>query len=318
MKKFIDTFYGHRYACGEIAMALQTRNITDEHLDYVAKLALKRYFSYKNVVKNVNWMITPTKVTAHEFALKNYLANNHAYSWAWEVKNRIVKLDKTATPFFNPFLLSDLDHMFKYDTHWNPLGAYKYFKSFLEEIEILNLVSDSIFTKDNNNILYGNCLHIGERLGEKYIDVNSVDYFNVFKTPAFPTPDLNIEVNRSHSHIINERVLIIHSSSYQFCRSFISGLFKETIEIFCPYVPAEIIRLGSFDRIIIQSAERNIAVAYDGALLSENVLSSINNEKTKAICSYIFNTVATADLSDSVRDFLLQLAKHWSHDEIRI
>jgi len=262
-------------------------------------------------------MITPTKVTAHEFALKNYLNNQQAFSWAWEVKKRIEELDNTALPFFNPLLLSDLNLMFKYDTHWTPLGSYKYFESFFDSIGILDSVSNHIITSDNKSVLYGNCQINGEKLGEHYIDVSSVKFLNVFKSPTFPTPDLNIEVNKSLNCIIDEKVLIIHSSSYQFCRKFVSGLFRETVEIFCPYVPADIIKLGGFDRIIIQAAERNIAVAYDGTFLSDNILSSINNEKTKKICNYIFYNVPKLEIADDTKTFLVELAKHWSCDEIK-
>ncbi|MCG1033498.1 hypothetical protein J5S76_16110 [Bacillus amyloliquefaciens] len=318
MKKYIETFYGHRYTCGEMAIALKTRNITEEHLDYVARLSVKRHSLYSSAVNTVNWMITPTKVTAHEFSLKNYLNNKQAYSWAAEVKDRVVKLNNNALPFFSPFILCDLNLMFKYDTHWTPLGAYKYFESFFYEIGILDSVSKHINLIDNKSKLHGNCQINGENLGEHYIDVSSIKYINLFKTPIFPTPDLNIEINKSCNHVIDEKVLIIHSSSYQFCRKFVTGLFRETVEIFCPYIPADIIRIGTFDRIIMQSAERNIAVAYDGTLLNNNILSSINNDKTKTICNYVLNTVPELELPDSTKAFLIQLAKHWSHSEIKI
>ncbi|GEM_PF-3228142 len=316
MNKYIETFYGHRYTCGEMAIALKTRNITDEHLDYVAKLSVKRYFLYASVVNNINWIITPTKVTAHEFALKNYLNNQQAYSWAWEIKKRIGNLDNTALPFFNPLLLSDLDLMFKYDTHWTPVGSYKYFESFFDSIGVLAAISNHIKINDNKDVLYGNCQIKGENLSEHFMDVSSVKFINIFRSPTFPTPDLNIEVNKSLDCIIDEKVLIIHSSSYQFCRKYVTGLFRETVEIFCPYVPADIIKLGCFDRVIIQTAERNIAVAYDGTFLSNNILSSINNEKTKKICGHVLDLVPKSEMDDNTKNFLLELAKHWSSNEV--
>lgn len=315
MKKYIETYYGHRYTCGEMAIALKTRDITDEHLDYVAKLAANRYSMYASIVKNVNWMVTPTKVTAHEFSLRNYLNNNSAYSWAWEVKHRIEKMNEAASPFFNPYLLSDLSLMFKYDTHWSPLGALRYLDSFFDDIGILDLVRDKISTKDNGDILYGNCQSPNERLGERFISVHSIPYINIFKTPDFSTPDLNIEINMSCDYILDEKVLIIHSSSYQFCKAFVSGLFRETVEIFSPYIPADIISVGCFDRIIIQSAERNIDVAYDGSSLNKKILASINNDKTKLICNHIRNELPKVNIDDCTKHFLFGLAEHWNSYE---
>ena len=304
---------GFKFLAGEFALATGVRSVPDIHWDYAAKKINERRNRYSNKVKNVNFIFVPTKVTAlHNYYIE-YFPREIIVSWLDIFISKILKLNPLFNFYYNPALISNKDFFFKNDSHWNCLGAINYLKPWIQaEFD----VSDKYFLEllKIKSKCFGNILTGEER-------VKNVEYYDFFQDKNFKillnirensVPDFSIVKTKNDHAFIDERVLVIHSSSYEFSRGFLSPVFKETVEVFAPYVSDEVVSKGDFDRVIIMIAERNSAVVYDGGGVTESILNSLKQD-------YIYNIIKNIEnlhLSDAVEykdlSFLQALAASWS------
>lgn len=309
--KYISTYYKHRYLTSEITIANGIRFIPEEHWEFTARKSSKRCELFKNSARNFHWVLTPTKVTAHRKYLDHYIPGKNFISWGEELVRSINYLSSNNVPYFHPFLVSDLDFFFKYDSHWTPKGAFSYLEPFISAlIEKPNSYSS---LKYEEAICVGNCTDPSEKKthAESYLAYTSKGLSTVFQVLNENLPDFSVRKSMNSEPILDERALIIHSSSYAFARGFVSSIFRETIEVFSPYVTASTIVIGEFDRILLFTAERNAAVAYDGGLFSDKIVLSLDQPYIKNIAHQLCTTKVNSSLAKNDIKFFNALGEDW-------
>lgn len=306
--KYFQSYFGHRYSSGEIAMASGVRSIKDDHWRFAGEKLANRYNVYSNIA-TTKFIITPCKVTAHKIHLENYFLNGQI-SWASKLINNSIDKNKNIDIYYNPILISGLNNFFMNDTHWSCSGSWSYLEPLL----------DFEYSRSKNQFVHKEGVCIGNLLtpeeaknnkfSENHLLIVNKNYFESFFMKTGFTPDFSVRktLNKNAKKC---RALIIHSSSYDFAKTYFSSQFSETIEVFSPYVPHDVVKSGDFDRIIVFVAERNSAVVYDGESFNDLIKKSLNFEYIKIMSSNLLNLKEDENLSNKDVIFLQELGKVW-------
>lgn len=310
--KYIITYDGFRFLTSEIAIASGRRCIPENHWSYAADKIIERVNRYRLVVNNVDFLLLPTKVTSLSFYLTNYFPRQKIISWSSIFLEKILEKDMGFQFYYNPSLVSKKNLFFKNDSHWNCWGALSYFEPW---IKAKFSVKDEYFQnlQRSTTQCIGNCLEEAEKKqhAESYDFLKSENFNIVFSLRNKFVPDFSIVKTTNSKSLIKERVLIVHSSSYEFARGFFSPLFEETIEVFSPYVSDSVIDRGKFDRVIVIMAERNAAVVYDGGEFGEVIKKSLKQNYIAEIIKELRSSENHNILNSSDISFFEALASLW-------
>lgn len=311
--KYMTTYDGYRYLTSEIAIANGRRSIPDIHWNYAASKTIERIARYEKLGVAVDFLIAPSKVTALSYFFEDYFPSSHIFSWGANYVENLIKFKKDFLFYFNPTLISKKELFFKYDSHWNCLGALNYFQPWLKSK--FN-IEDDYFSKllRINEKCIGNCIAEANKkpFEENYYFFHNENFNIVYSVRDAQLPDFSVLKTKNSDSIIDERVLIIHSSNYEFARGFFSPLFRETIEIFSPYVSDEVVSKGNFDRVILIPAERNSAVVYDGGYFGDAIKNALNQIYIKEISNSLLQARESENLISDDIDFFHALANSWS------
>jgi len=312
MLKYLETFYKSRYLVSEIAIATGRRVVTPEHWKFCANKLIERNLAYQDAAENIMWLLTPTKVTAHRDLLSNYLPAGRFNSWAINLLTALDESPHSPRMYFNPSILSGLNDFFACDSHWTAQAAKKYVEPIIEAIG----VDPSILKLRQEKILHqGNC-NFGSNDGfakEASVQYEAMSFTELFATRTYAVPDFSVKYG-VNPHAELGRALIIHSSSYAYARGVFRSMFSSLVEVFSPYVSAEVIKEGKFDYVIVISAERNCAVVYDGGKFGERILNSLATpyiqETARSLIAYASDV--TGDELDTA--FINALGRSWLGD----
>jgi hypothetical protein len=159
----------------------------------------------------------------------------------------------------------------------------------------------------------GNCIIESNKdaYSENYVFLKSKNFDPVFAVREAAVPDFSFLKTKNENSLIKERVLIIHSSNYEFARGFFSPIFNESIEVYAPYVSEKTVGLGEFDRVLIIMAERNSAVVYDGGEFGENINKALKQDYIKRISGKLANADEGENINAADAKFMKSLASSW-------
>lgn len=307
--RYLETYYKSRYLVSEVAIASRQRPVEQAHWQFSAKKLLERNKRYSDISPNVNWILTPTKVTAHRELLKDYIPDGKFHSWAIQLLAAIERKSEDVSIYFNPTLVSGKDDFFLCDSHWTSLGAQKYLEPVLAS---MGLVIESRYLRIDKAVHQGNC-NFGPgdtQAKENTFHTESIDYQALFETGNYSVPDFSVKHGVNPNGVLG-RVLVIHSSSYAYVRGPFRSLCSSIIEVFSPYVPASVIAAGQFDHVIIFMAERNCAVVYDGGFFSVPIVKSLDVPYIRDIASELSNFKIVEGSVEADASFMHKLADAW-------